>query len=232
MNDWKPGNEQGNAQFGNAGGASGGAAQGGSSHEMNRDFGPQSGAGIPPFTHYPPPPSYPPTYSPVKRKSKWAAALLSFLFPGLGHFYTGAMQRGLFFMLLFVANIVGIVFFAESNIVPIIVLLGVMVPVVFFYSLFDALQTVDRINQGQFPYPPGFGVGDPFAPVPGSAYRRSIGPGHIGILLVAIGVLIFLATNKPIWLERLIHSTGSIFGAAILIGVGAYLFITESKKNK
>lgn len=188
-------------------------------------------SGVPPYGAYPP---YPP-YPPGRKKRKWAAGLLSFLFPGLGHFYAGAMQRGLFFMLLFVGAIVGVVFFAESGIVPLIVLISIMIPVVFFYSLFDALQTTDRINRyGEdysFPHPPG-AFGNPYDVPAGSAYRRSISGSQAGIALIAVGALLFLATNKPAWVETLIQGSGSFVGALILIGAGVYLFISESRKNK
>lgn len=202
-----------------------------SNEQQGGDFGPPPG-GVPPFgAPYPP---YPPL-PPVPKKRKWAAGLLSFILPGLGHFYAGAMQRGLFFMLLFVGNIVGIVFFGEANIVPLIVLLSVMIPVIFFYSLFDALQTTDRVNQfgGNYSMPYGSGVTPyPIDAPGGSAYRRSISGSQIGIGLIAIGALIFLAANKPAWIENLLSGSGSFIGAVILIGGGVFLFIAETRKNK
>ncbi|WP_199624742.1 hypothetical protein [Paenibacillus alkalitolerans] len=195
--------------------------------EVHQQFG--TPPAVPPYSPYSP---YPP-YPPAKRKKKWAAGLLSFLFPGLGHLYAGDMQRGLFFMLLFVGNIVGIVFFSEGGIVPLIVLLAVMIPVVFFYSLFDALQATDRVNQQvQYPYQVPDPGADSFSPPAGSTYRRSIGGSQIGIALIGVGALIFLTVNKPAWLESLIESSGSIVGAVILIGAGVLLFVNESRKNK
>lgn len=196
------------------------------------EFGPPPPGGIPPYGA--PFPPYPPL-PPVRRKRKWAAGLLSFLLPGLGHFYAGAMQRGLFFMLLFAGNIVAIVLFAEAEFVPIIVLLGLLFPVIFFYSLFDALQTTDRVNQYGGNYSMSYGSGAPPYPYEGpggSAYRRSISGSQIGIGLIVVGALIFLAANKPVWIQNLLTGSGSFIGAVVLIAGGAFLFITETRKNK
>lgn len=54
------------------------------------------------------------------------------LLPGLGHFYLGLMTRGLQFMLLFFGTIFIISNSLES--------LALALPVIFFYSYFDALQ--------------------------------------------------------------------------------------------
>ena len=54
-------------------------------------------------------------YSHKVRKSKALTVLLSMLFPGAGHLYLGLMPRGLAFMLLFILNIVMIVFAAQGN---------------------------------------------------------------------------------------------------------------------
>jgi len=57
--------------------------------------------------------------------------ILAFL-PGLGHFYLGLMTRGLQFMLLFFGTIFLIVHSFAS--------LALVLPVIVFYSYFDALQ--------------------------------------------------------------------------------------------
>lgn len=78
------------------------------------------------------------------RKKKWTAGMLSALFPGIGHLYAGDMRRGLFFMLLFVADIASVVFVAMEGVVPLIVLLSLLIPVIWFYALFDSLRAVER----------------------------------------------------------------------------------------
>jgi len=54
------------------------------------------------------------------------------LLPGLGHFYLGLMTRGLQFMLLFFGTIFLIVHSFAS--------LALVLPIIVFYSYFDALQ--------------------------------------------------------------------------------------------
>lgn len=80
-------------------------------------------------------------------RKKIVVGLLSALFPGIGHLYAGAMGRGLFFMLLFVGDIFGVVLVSMDGIVPLIVLLSILVPVIWVYALFDGLQTAERINR-------------------------------------------------------------------------------------
>ncbi len=63
-------------------------------------------------------------------KSKGLTFFLSFI-PGLGHLYLGLMNRGLQLMILFISAI----FFAEA-----LRLIGLAIPIIWFFSLFDALQ--------------------------------------------------------------------------------------------
>ena len=72
----------------------------------------------------------------MPKKSKFLTVVFSAL-PGLGHMYLGWQQRGLFFMLafflaIFLANLTGGL------------LLAFAIPVIWFYSLFDALQCFDE----------------------------------------------------------------------------------------
>lgn len=104
-------------------------------------------------------------YSPVrrpKRRSKWAAGLLAFFVPGIGHMYLGRMTKGISIMLLLAANITAIVDRATVEPVNVlsIVLLSLLFPIIYFYSLFDAIQSTDDVNEklaakaGWQSYPP------------------------------------------------------------------------------
>ncbi|MCI3923115.1 hypothetical protein MO973_23090 [Paenibacillus sp. TRM 82003] len=181
---------------------------------------------------------YDPHYGiPPRRKRKWAAGLLSFLFPGLGHMYAGAMLRGLFFMLLLIGLIFGVVLVAMEGVVPLIVLLSVMIPVVYFYALFDALQTTERWNDARayrFP-PPPYGPApahSPEAGVAGPASGRSIGAGQVALLLVAFGVCIGFFLVQPDWLEDLRDGSGALVGAMILVGAGVVLLLSGAGKKR
>ncbi|MBW5449388.1 hypothetical protein GE107_25510 [Cohnella sp. CFH 77786] len=94
------------------------------------------------------PPGYPddPRLHPA-RKRKWIAGVLAFFFPGTGHFYLGQMVKGAVIMLLLAANICAIVFTAiEIHEVFPIVLLSLFIPILYFYNLFDAIQSTDIVN--------------------------------------------------------------------------------------
>ncbi|MBM6618848.1 hypothetical protein [Bacillus suaedaesalsae] len=70
-------------------------------------------------------------------KSKGLTFILSFV-PGLGHFYLGLMNRGLQFMIMFFAS----TFLADS-----FFLFGVAIPIIWFFTLFDALQQHRTIKE-------------------------------------------------------------------------------------
>lgn len=72
------------------------------------------------------------------KKRKKLIYLLSIL-PGLGHFYLGLMNRGLQFMLIFFGNIF------LTNIID---SFGLLLPIIVFYSYFDALQFHSKYREG------------------------------------------------------------------------------------
>ncbi len=75
---------------------------------------------------------------PTEHKNEGLAAVLSFLFTGLGQIYNGQIGKGLVFVLL------GIVFA-----VSIIVLIGlILYPVFWIYNIYDAYNTAKKINAG------------------------------------------------------------------------------------
>ncbi|WP_281889634.1 hypothetical protein [Paenibacillus sp. YYML68] len=177
-----------------------------------------------------------PYLRPVARKSKWLAGLLSFLFPGTGQLYLGLMKHGLGIMVLFVLNIFAIVFFGISEIIPLSVLFSLLLPVMYFYNIFDALQQTDRVNgwgyfdaRGEGPQKEGsFRAAEERTTSP--FYKRWSKGNNLGYMLIGAGVLIFLTAGRPAWLEQLFAFFGSTFGALLLIGLGLFLFVRESRK--
>lgn len=85
------------------------------------------------------------------KKGKFRTILFSF-FPGAGHFYLGFMQRGLSFMLGFVgwAMIVG-GFASFTRLNSLSILFGLL-PVIWLYSLFDAVRLLGLIRQNNLNY--------------------------------------------------------------------------------
>ncbi|WP_227761852.1 hypothetical protein [Zhaonella formicivorans] len=80
------------------------------------------------------------------RKSKFATAIFSFI-PGLGHFYLGLMNRGLTFILAFFGWLTFVVFFGVLTRKEEFLALLIVLPIVWFYSLFDAWKQCEAINR-------------------------------------------------------------------------------------
>lgn len=167
------------------------------------------------------------------RKNKWIAGILSLLIPGTGQLYLGLMQRGMSIMLLLIVDIFAIVFFATNGdtSIPLIVLFSLLVPVIYFYNIFDALQQTDKVNASGSSYYviEAREAGGAF---PGEEpMNRKLRGNGFGYVLIAAGALLFLLNGKPAWIDRVFDFLGSSIGAVILIGVGLYMFIKESMKK-
>ncbi|UHA74737.1 DUF6677 family protein [Paenibacillus sp. 481] len=153
------------------------------------------------------------------RKSKFVAVLLSLFFPGLGHFYLRLMQRGLLIMMFLMLDIVAIVYFTTKDVatnVPLIVLLSLMLPVIYFFNLFDAMQNTEKVNEQAM-----YGI---------ASEPTKQGP-WFGVLFVSCGVLMLLLTVDPSWLGWFFTYGGSYAGATVLIGGGIYLLYKETNNK-
>lgn len=135
----------------------------------------------------------------MPKKSKLATIILSAL-PGVGHMYLGWMQRGLLFMLAFFLTIFLMDWVGLS-------LFTYLLPVIWFYSLFDALQCYDR-------EPPG-PAEEPFI----WNYEKQ---RLVGIGLIIIGGLILLnRLAVPLLLEYFTYQTLRLITSSLV----ALLFI-------
>jgi hypothetical protein len=176
----------------------------------------------PSFQHYAP-------YYQAPRKRKWVAGVLSFIVPGTGHFYLGLMQRGLFIMMLLILDIFIITSFASRSdaSVPVVTLFALFIPVIYFYNLFDALQTTDNVNRrnelGEFAAEL-YTNEDPL--------QKLIKGTNLGVILIAAGVLFFLLSNKPRWFTGLFDLMGSYIGSVVLVLAGLAMYVLDSRKNK
>lgn len=201
--------------------------------ERLQSFGPVPGqGGLPP--HVPPHPLYADPFASMPKKSKLVAGVLSFLIPGTGHFYLGLMQKGLFIMLLFILNIAAIPYTVNNysslnnSYIPFVVLLACLIPVIYFYNLFDALQSTDQINA----YRRAVQLGQiPPAPSGSDPLGRQGKGNYLGIFLIAIGFFLFVFSSKPAWMADMFNMMGSYIGAVILIGAGFILFVSETRKK-
>lgn len=81
-----------------------------------------------------PPPTSPAVESILDGRNPLVAALLSALFPGLGHIYAREIEMGLFFAVSFIIAVLSLV-----------VLIGiVLVPAIWLYALYDAAKSAQR----------------------------------------------------------------------------------------
>ncbi len=139
------------------------------------------------------------------RKSKVMVFLLSFV-PGVGHYYLGMMQRGLQFNLVFF----GTLFVLDASDLDI---LAFAIPVIWFYSLFDALIMANKMERG---------IDVPDAPAV-SWNRLPVKASIVGWVLVFLGVYSFLVVNEFFTLPIPAEDINKMLAAAALIGFGVYL---------
>jgi hypothetical protein len=184
--------------------------------------------------HYEPgyPPDYPQQPLPaVRKKSRWLSGLLAFFVPGTGHLYLGLMLKGIAIMMLIALDISAIVFAATENYGPlVIVLLSLLMPIIYFYNLFDALQSTDtvndrRMNPAGFAASYGYAAHEPEAVPPRAQHSLS---ASALLLLAAAGAVVVFTANFH-WFHWPFRSAGSMVGAAALIGVGIVLWLWEAR---
>lgn len=83
------------------------------------------------------PPASLPVESLLDGRNPLVAALLSALFPGLGHVYARDIDTGLFFAVAFLLAVLSLV-----------VAIGfVLVPAIWLYAIYDAAKTAERRDQ-------------------------------------------------------------------------------------
>jgi peptidoglycan/LPS O-acetylase OafA/YrhL len=169
--------------------------------------------------------------SPVGKRSKWLAGLLAFLIPGIGHMYLGRMVKGIVLMLLIALDITAIVYVSIGghNVLS-IVLLSLLLPIIYFYNLFDAIQSTDIVNErratGTYHLLQGFANRTAY-PAADESMARGVPP--VGILfLAAAGVVIVIVADTG-WTHWLFNSVGSMLGAIVLIGAGVGLWFWETR---
>lgn len=79
------------------------------------------------------------SHVPSEEKNVLLAAILSFLFPGLGHLYNGLTKKGISFIIAYIVSCI-----------LIFLLIGVvLVIIVWIWALVDAIKTTEAINRGE-----------------------------------------------------------------------------------
>lgn len=89
-----------------------------------------------------------------RKKSRLLAVLFAFVMPGSGHMYTGQHPKGLLLIAAFLLDLTAIVRLADSDggrHLLLIVYLGIMLPVFYFISVFDSLQSMEVEDESPVP---------------------------------------------------------------------------------
>ncbi|WP_438349134.1 hypothetical protein ACP8HI_26930 [Paenibacillus sp. FA6] len=162
------------------------------------------------------------------RKHKFIAGLLAALLPGLGHIYLGLFRKGVSFIFVLILDISALLYFSSVGMhinVPLLILLGLIIPIFYFYNLFDVLQSADftiiRSTEETEKTDGSKRVcRNPFAGEKGVSF---------GVLLVVGGTVLTLFHQKPVWFEDFIELNGDITIAIGLVVLGMGLWIREMK---
>lgn len=155
------------------------------------------------------------------RRSKMLATILS-VFPGAGHMYIGLQKRGLQLMLLFLGGIYVLDVLHLS-------LFLFLIPVVWFYSFFDALQQVSRYGQESLIDKPVIGI---FA-----QYHRWVGLGLLALGAYYILINVLVPALDRLFPEGHIYNIvetylRTIIVSLLLIGGGIWMMIGNSKSKQ
>ncbi|WEK55147.1 MAG: hypothetical protein P0Y55_03440 [Candidatus Cohnella colombiensis] len=165
-----------------------------------------------------------------RRRSKWLAGLLAFIFPGTGHMYLGLMLKAIMIMLLIAFDISAIVYIG-MNVVDgnelSIVLLSFVLAIIYFYNLFDAIQSTEMINDRYANRMMHQATDEPSRP---TVEQRLPNVQFRTILLVAAGIGAFIVLNVK-WKSWLEDSVLSIVGAVLFIVAGIGIWFWETRQG-
>ncbi|WP_310830237.1 DUF4097 family beta strand repeat-containing protein [Paenibacillus pedocola] len=180
----------------------------------------------------PNPPIIPPRQKKRTRKRKFIAGLLAALIPGTGHLYFGLLRKGISFIFIILLDIAAMLYFSSIGMqinVPLLILLALLIPVIYFYNVYDVLQSVDRILR----FPEETDPELPITTTKPSRHRALISePGiSFGLMLLFGGALMFLFRQKPVWLQQFIEMYASEVIAGLLICGGLWLGAREIAKG-
>jgi len=177
-------------------------------------------------------------------KYKFIAGLLAVVIPGTGHLYLGLLRKGISLFFIILLDIAALLYFSSIGMqinVPLLILLALFIPVVYFYNVFDVLQASDRMLQhrnriGMEEQPDVFNLEASFpAASPVSAESEITRrpsfvsePGiSFGLLLFFGGILLILFRQRPLWLRAYIEDYSGATISLVLICGGMFLGIRE-----
>ncbi|MFX3632688.1 MAG: DUF4097 domain-containing protein [Candidatus Pristimantibacillus sp.] len=141
----------------------------------------------------------------TKSKNRLLTVLLAFILPGAGHLYIGHYSRGLLLMVGLLLDGAAIIQLADANgarHLLFIVYLGLALPVFYFFSVYDALQSLDRIAER-----------------PASLKISN------GILIMVSGMLLLLLIKPPSFLVPWMNELADFAVGPLLISLALVVFI-------
>lgn len=169
-------------------------------------------------------------FAPRRRKRKVVACLLSALFPGLGHLYLRLFIRGLSIIYFVLIDASAMIFFSSVRSVmnvPLLILLGLLIPAAYFFSVYDVLQSTDVIN-ARFKREPGKNSKGYSGAKDASTYKQGIGASA---LLISGGVALFIIQQKPLWLQQIVQFYGVYVAAGAML-VTALLWVWREGRRR
>lgn len=163
---------------------------------------------------------------PRRRKLKLISVLLTALLPGLGHLYLRLFAKGIVLIYLILIDVAALIYFSSVRMqinVPLLILLALLVPVVYFYSIYNVLQSTDNLNARRAAV---LKEADP----PGRSGELKQGLG-IGALLIGGGLILFVLRQKPDWLAFWLQRYAAYGVAAVFLAAGALLPVWELRRR-
>ncbi|MBO2945508.1 hypothetical protein JJQ72_16140 [Paenibacillus sp. F411] len=170
-----------------------------------------------------------------RRRRKLPALLLAAIIPGLGHIYLGLYRKGLLFVLLLMLDISALLYFSSIGMqinVPLLMLLGLLVPAGYFYNVYDVLQTADYLTSRKRRAEEQVTLHTQKSKRPELDIFRGAGGLSFGLMLVAGGALLMLLHQRPPWLQAGIRDYGNEIAALTLVAAGFIMGIREMLKHK
>ncbi|KOR82118.1 hypothetical protein [Paenibacillus solani] len=167
-----------------------------------------------------------------RKKRKIYALLLAALIPGMGHLYLGMYRKGITFIMMLLLDTSALLYFSSIGMqinVPLLVVLGLLIPVAYFYNVYDVLQAAEYImsrrRRGEVVAAAGEGNGRSYL------FRNERGL-TFGLMLVVSGTLLILFHQKPPWLQVWIRDYGAEASAIGLIVIGIWAGIREILRHR
>ncbi|GGA50688.1 DUF4097 family beta strand repeat-containing protein [Paenibacillus physcomitrellae] len=163
-------------------------------------------------------------FKPRRRKLKLISVLLTALFPGLGHLYLRQLGKGITLIYFILIDAASLVYFSSVRMhinVPLLILLAILIPVIYFYSIYDVLQSTDYWNARRS----GTARHKRTA---AQAFWRGLG---MGAQLIGGGLILFLLRQQPAWLSSFIQNYAGYTVAGFFLAAAVLLFMGENRRK-